>query len=358
MPAYLLQRLVCRTPRSEPIRAILKIGFKDRLQDQQGRHLDHSVAYRRYAQRPQFPIRFRYVDAPYRCRRVGLGAQRLLKIIQESLHPGFRRFNLFDLHAVHPGRALVGSHPFPCRFQHIAPIDPVVQHVKPELRLLLGLLAQLLSQQREFIWASVSTRLFIQGFDMHPFFRRGNLFQAVLLSSYSCNSSSAAPLLHGRSRAAPLVWASPPPGQDRPLVMYSLGPLGSFPSPPCRVSQVPRLIYPCALSPTTPEGPASACSLLPRRYQASSSLADWPPPLCVTRPNRVHLRYGSQVCFPGFRQADYAASLRFRYMFERAIYMVNSFQFTRSARLSLVYQRSQREAQRSKNASVFSALPS
>src|ERR1017187_5373037 len=42
-------------------------------------------------------------------------------------------------------------------------------------------------------------------------------------------------------------------------------------SPPCRVSQVPRLIYSCALSPTTPEGPASACSLLPRQYQASSS---------------------------------------------------------------------------------------
>jgi hypothetical protein len=58
----------------------------------------------------------------------------------------------------------------------------------------------------------------------------------------------------------------------------------------------------------------------------------------VTRPNRVRLRYGSQVCFPGFRQPVYADSLRFSYMHERAIYMVNSFQFTRSARLSLVYQ--------------------
>src|ERR1039457_366383 len=58
----------------------------------------------------------------------------------------------------------------------------------------------------------------------------------------------------------------------------------------------------------------------------------------VTRPNRVRLRYGSQVCFPGFRQPDYPDSLRFSYMHERAIYMVNSFQFTRSARLSLVYR--------------------
>ena len=41
---------------------------------------------------------------------------------------------------------------------------------------------------------------------------------------------------------------------------------------------------------------------------------------------------------PGFHQPDCSDSLRFRYMYERAIYMVNSFQFTRSARLGLVYQ--------------------
>jgi hypothetical protein len=129
------------------------------------------------------------------------------------------------------------------------------------------------------------------------------------------------------ARTAP--WLCIPSGRWGPVTL----------SPPCRVSQVPRLIYPCALSPTTPEGPTSPCSLLPRRYQASSSLTDWPPSPSFTRPNRVRLRYGSQVCVPGFRQKDYSASLRFRYMHERAIYMVNSFQFTRSARLGLVYQR-------------------
>jgi len=61
--------------------------------------------------------------------------------------------------------------------------------------------------------------------------------------------------------------------------------------------------------------------------------------ISVTRPNRVCLRYGSQVCFPGFHQADHSAPLRFSYMHERAIYMVNTSQFTRSARLSLVLQR-------------------
>jgi len=58
----------------------------------------------------------------------------------------------------------------------------------------------------------------------------------------------------------------------------------------------------------------------------------------VTRPNRVRWRYGSQVCFPGFHQPDCSDSLRFRYMHERAIYTVDSFRSTRSARLSLVHQ--------------------
>jgi hypothetical protein len=105
------------------------------------------------------------------------------------------------------------------------------------------------------------------------------------------------------------------PARAVPSVIASLGPLGiGCPSPPCRVSQVPRLIYSCALSPITPEGPAGACSLLPppiSGFILSGGLATFTG---VTRPNRVRLRYGSQVCFPGFRQPVYADSLRFRYM--------------------------------------------
>ena len=61
--------------------------------------------------------------------------------------------------------------------------------------------------------------------------------------------------------------ASQTPGQDRSLGYVFPRVVGvrlPFP-PPCRVSQVPRLIFPCALSPPTPEGPAGAGSLLPRR---------------------------------------------------------------------------------------------
>ncbi len=50
------------------------------------------------------------------------------------------------------------------RLQYICPIDPVVQSVKPELRFLLGLSAEFLSQFRKFIRRCVSAP---------PFFRSG-----------------------------------------------------------------------------------------------------------------------------------------------------------------------------------------
>src|SRR5947207_2226828 len=58
LPAYLLQRLVGRASRPEPIGAVFEIRFKDRLQNQQGRRLHHTIAHRRYPQRPQLPIGF------------------------------------------------------------------------------------------------------------------------------------------------------------------------------------------------------------------------------------------------------------------------------------------------------------
>jgi len=56
-------------------------------------------------------------------------------------------------------------------------------------------------------------------------------------------------------------------------------------------------------------GEPHGCSLplLPHRCQASSSRkagADWPLPLYITRPNRVHLCYGSWVRLARLRQTD------------------------------------------------------
>jgi hypothetical protein len=109
--AYFLQRLVSRTAWTEPIGTIFKVSFEDRLQDQQGRHLHHSVPHRRDSQRPQFPIRLRDVDTPYGCRRIGLLPQGFLNLIEESGDAGARLFDLLNRQSVHSGRALVGSHP-------------------------------------------------------------------------------------------------------------------------------------------------------------------------------------------------------------------------------------------------------
>jgi hypothetical protein len=129
--------------------------------------------------------------------------------------------------------------------------------------------------------------------------------------------------------------------------MYSLGPLGSgcpFPALPGLPGSSTDLFLRAV--PNHP-GRSDECLLIASppitgfiifgRLATSTS---------VTRPNQVHLRYGSQVCFPGFRRTDRSVPLRFSYMYERAIYMVNSFQFTRSARLSLVFQRTQRRPRR------------
>ena len=284
MPAYLLQRLVSRAPRSEAIGAVLEIGFKDRLQDQQGRHLDHPVAHRRYAQRPQFPIRLGNVDAPYRFRHIGLGAQRCLYFIQESLDAGFRCFDLLDLHTIHPRGALVGAHPLPCRLQHIVPTDPVVQRMEPELRLLLGLLTQLLSQQREFLRQGPLSPRFRRDLGPSRLSRSGRFLQAALLSSHSSSASSKAPSLH--ARYALLRYCGPLrlPARAAPSVIDSLGPWGSVALP--RPAGSPRFLG-CSVP--------ARCPLPPRKARRVLSLVASPPMAGFTTLWRAgHLRLASR----------------------------------------------------------------
>ena len=66
-------------------------------------------------------------------------------------------------------------------------------------------------------------------------------------------------------------------------------------------------LSPCAV-PNHP-GEPGGCSrpLLHHRHQASSRMAAWPLSLCITRPNRVRLRYGSRVRFARLRSADPSA---------------------------------------------------
>ncbi len=124
------------------------------------------------------------VHASYRFGLIALGAQRFLDLVKKSFPARFRRFDLFHRHAVHARCALVRPHPPPSCLQRGSPKYPPLQRVKAELRLLLGLLAQLLSQWKELFWQSFSAPLFVQGFDTLRRFRSGILIQSGLPSSY------------------------------------------------------------------------------------------------------------------------------------------------------------------------------
>jgi hypothetical protein len=116
-----------------------RIRFKDRLDDQQQRRLGDPIPYGRYAQRALPSIRFRY-PRPAHCRRpVGLGPQTPLDILQKLLDPSGTSFDVLKADAVYSGFTLVGpGHPVGT-LQHIPPVYPVIQGIKPKLRLLLRL---------------------------------------------------------------------------------------------------------------------------------------------------------------------------------------------------------------------------
>ena len=91
--------------------------------------------------------------------------------------------------------------------------------------------------------------------------------------------------------------------------------------------------------PTTPEGPASAlaCCFLtgvfrlhPARRTGRLRLAN------EAESGSLALRLACRPC--QVRQIDFSIPRLLGYMSEQAIYMVNSFQFTRSARLILAYR--------------------
>jgi hypothetical protein len=146
------------------------------------------------------------------------------------------------------------------------------------------------------------------------FFRIGTFVQAEFPPSYP-NRSAFRPLrstivtrffaIMGRSDSRP----GPPPGLFIPPARWT-----SL-RPPRRASQVPRLIGPRALSPTTPEGPAAAsapCFAASIRLHPRGRTGHLQVPL--TRPDRVHLRYGSRVRLARLRRTDYSVSRSLGYL--------------------------------------------
>ena len=145
--------------------------------------------------------------------------------------------------------------------------------------------------------------------------RSGRFLPAALLSSYrivfllrplrsTVITRFCATMSRSDSRPGP------PPGLFIPPARWP-----HLAGPPRRVSQVPRLICPRALSPSTPEGPAAAlapCFTASVRLHPRGRTGHLQEPL--TRPNRVHLRYGSRVRFARLRRTDYSVSRSLGYL--------------------------------------------
>ena len=187
---------------------------------------------------------------------------------------------------------------------------------------MLGLLAQLLPQKREFLGQS-------------PMLRSGMFVQAVLPSS--CSRTYLAGSLRSTD-ITPLPGYYEPrrlPTRSNQAVMVSRLLLNR--SPPVGSPRFPtgRSVR---AAPSHPGGPDQCvCPLLPGRCQASPHSEGWPPSIFVTRPKRVqYLRLARSP-----REAPHPGLLRrtlARLHVERAIYMASSFQLARPDGLRLAHR--------------------
>jgi len=137
-----------RAARTETVRAVDEVRLEDRLQHQQHRCLHDPILDGRDAKRSLPAVRLGYVDALYRLRPIAAGAKLIVQLLQECRRAGTINDVLARL-AIHAGSALVLQHQPPGSGQHVVPIHPVVQGVKPESRLSLGLAAQLPPELRD-----------------------------------------------------------------------------------------------------------------------------------------------------------------------------------------------------------------
>ena len=239
-------------------------------------------------------------------------------------------------HPVRPFFPAVGADLLPRRLQGFGPADVPIEAVEAKSLLLFGLLTQLLSQSGEFR----RQEPIVDPIVLRRFFCR-RFHQSVPRSSHSARlpprplrSTGITPLHHyyGPLRLPPVT---------TPEVIDSPGGLSAHPTSR-RVSQVPgcsfrarRLLSPRRALPVLSTVPS-------RQVLASSYPTGWPPSTCVTRLNRVRLRYGSRVCLPRLRRRGYPRSPLGRLHVQRSIHMADSFHSARTAKLCLAHQRTQR----------------
>src|SRR6266446_4500489 len=342
--AYLCQSLVGRAPRAKPVGAVQEVGFENRFEDQQGGRLHNAVADVWNPQRSQLPVGLGYVDTAYSLGAIGLGAQLLVELLHQPQRSPLAGLDRFDRDAVDSGLAPVGSHLQPSRPQHVVPIDPVVQRIKPELRLLLGLVAQLLSQLGKFLRQLGSLPRTRVSELLCQLFRSGTVVQAAHPSS-DISTQWPRPL---RSTVVTRFLATMSRSDSRPQ------PLAQLCIPARRRTHRPSS---CAGSPRFLSRSVPTRCLLPPRKARWLHLPVASPPVSgfniserlatftlrnEAEPSSLALRLAGS---PPEASPDGSLHRTLGWLsVERAIDRVTSFQITRTARLGLAHQRRRENA--------------
>ena len=256
------------------MRTVQEICLKDRLNDQQHRHLDHPVSYTGNPQGAHLAAGLGNVDPAHRSRSVGPGMQLSLNLIEKYLHSSFPFLDPTDRYPIHSRRSLIGSYPNPRCLQYISTKHPIIQRVEPKLTFTLGLATQFPSQKRDLLW---HPRLRLEPFCLP--FRYGALLAQAASPLFDQNVTEVRPLCsilfpgllryYGPLRlpavAAPVV-------MDFPEALFTAATTTpGLPGPSTDLSARALPNHP---------GRPSGClrSLLPRWWQASTSLEGWPPP--------------------------------------------------------------------------------
>ena len=353
--ADLIKGTVGTPLRTKSMGAVEKVSLKDRFEDQKYGGLNNSVPHTGYAQRAQVAIGFGDVDAFHRGGFVAFGYQAFLNFVKIAGYSASQRLDVFDADSIDSRCSLVRLYSRPRRFKDVAAMDSVVKGIEPKLRFSFGLAAQFPPQKGDFYRQS--------GFRYesfgHPFRYGASIAQAGLLSF--CVNMTEVRLL-GSTGITPL------PRYYEPLRIPTVHTERVIDSPP--VFSLRRT--PFALG-STSDLPGSSADLstralpnhpgqphrffrsfIPGGWQASPYSAGWPLSVTCNEAETGSLTLGSRLRRQGFQalrpfsikrtgltpHAWLPSRDRPRLHSERAIYMSDTFQSDRSARLSLAYRTS------------------
>jgi hypothetical protein len=230
-----VERLVGVPPRTDPVGTVQEVRLEDRHDHQQQGRLHDPVANRGNSQRSLPAVGLRNVHSLHRLRPVALGTQLLAEFRQEALRTVRAIQDVVTRHLVHARCSVALKHQLPRGLQHVRPIHPVVQGVKPEARLLLGLAAQLPPQFREFRrqrHARFDLRLGRRGIGVGCRTIRSGLVQADLLTS--CGNTSLAGSLRSTGVTRFQCYYGP--------LRLPAGPNGGYVFPPLVVGRSARTV--------------------------------------------------------------------------------------------------------------------